>query len=173
MEEIVQQTVFWILGCIIVTSAVGVIVMRNAVNSVLCLLLSMVGLAGFYILMGAPVVALFQIIIYVGAVLVLFLFVIMLLNLKEVKPFLSVTPIRVVIGVVSMGLILTIGWLFWRSAIRTGFLIGYGTAMRSYTLHEIAHALFSRHLLIFELTSVLLLVAAIGAILMTRKIEKE
>jgi NADH-quinone oxidoreductase subunit J len=173
MEGIVQQTIFWLLGCVIVTSAVGVIVMRNAVNSVLCLLVSMIGLAGFYILMGAPVVALFQIIIYVGAVLVLFLFVIMLLNLKEVKPLLSKTPALVVTGLVSLGLIVAIGWLFWHSATRTGLPAGPGTVTTSYTLHEIALALFSRHLLIFELTSLLLLVAAIGAILMTTKIEKE
>jgi NADH-quinone oxidoreductase subunit J len=160
---------FWLLGVIIVASALGVIIMRNAVNSVMCLLVSMLGLAGFYILMGAPVVALFQIIIYVGAVLVLFLFVIMLLDLKEMKRSLALTPVLVVTGCVSLGLISTIGWLFWHSAIRTGMPIGTSTLKASYTLHEISIDLFSRHLLIFELTSLLLLVAAIGVILMTRK----
>lgn len=165
----IEQAVFWMLGAIMVAGALGVILLPNTINSVMSLLLSMLALAGFYILMGAHVVALFQIIVYIGAVLVLFLYVIMLLNLKEKGLKLPMEASTWVIGGMSLGLVFVIAWLFWQSLRETVFTGDAGTTDAPATIHRLAIDLFSQHLLIFELTSVLLLVAVIGAIIISKK----
>ena len=165
----IEQAVFWMLGAIMVAGALGVILLPNTINSVMSLLLSMLALAGFYILMGAHVVALFQIIVYIGAVLVLFLYVIMLLNLKEKGLKLPMEASTWVIGGMSLGLVFVIAWLFWQSLRGTVFTGDAGTTDAPATIHRLAIDLFSQHLLIFELTSVLLLVAVIGAIIISKK----
>lgn len=165
----IEQAVFWILGAIMVAGALGVILMTNTINSVMSLLLSMLALAGFYVLMGAHIVALFQIIVYIGAVLVLFLYVIMLLNLKEKGLKLPMEPLTWAIGGMSLGLVTVVAWLFWHSLRGTDLGGDAGTTDVPATLHQLAIDLFSQHLLIFELTSILLLVAAIGAIIISKK----
>lgn len=165
----IEQAVFWILGAIMVAGALGVILMTNTINSVMSLLLSMLALAGFYVLMGAHIVALFQIIVYIGAVLVLFLYVIMLLNLKEKGLKLPMEPLTWAIGGMSLGLVIVVAWLFWHSLRGTDLGGDAATTNASATLHQLAIDLFSQHLLIFELTSILLLVAAIGAIIISKK----
>jgi len=164
----IEQAVFWILGAVMVAGALGVILMPNTINSVMSLLLSMLSLAGIYVLMGAHVVALFQIIIYIGAVLVLFIYVIMLLNLKEGGLKLPMDAATYVIGGFSLGLVVVVAWLFWQSLRGTTFTDN-GIMKASATLHRLAIDLFSQHILIFELTSILLLVAAIGAIIISKK----
>ena len=151
-----------------VAGALGVILMPNTINSVMSLLLSMLSLAGIYVLMGAHVVALFQIIIYIGAVLVLFIYVIMLLNLKEGGLKLPMDASTYIIGGFSLGLVALVAWLFWQSLRGTTFTVK-GIIKESASLHQLAIDLFSRHILIFELTSILLLVAAIGAIILSKK----
>jgi NADH-quinone oxidoreductase subunit J len=165
----IEQAVFWMLGVIMIAGALGVILMTNTINSVMSLLLSMLALAGFYILMGAHIVALFQIIVYIGAVLVLFLYVIMLLNLKEKGSKVPMEFLTWAIGGMSLGLVLVITWLFWHSVKEMNLAGDAGTVSAPATLQQLAIDLFSRHLLIFELTSILLLVAAIGAIVISKK----
>jgi len=153
-----------------IVGALGVILMPNTINSVMSLLLSMLALAGIYVLMGAHVVALFQVIIYIGAVLVLFIYVIMLLNLKEGGLKLPLETSTYFIGGCSLGLLVVVVWLFWQSLWGTSFRSETGGDLQaSATLHQLAVDLFSQHILIFELTSVLLLVAAVGAIIISRK----
>lgn len=152
-----------------IVGGLGVILMPNTINSVMSLLLSMLALAGIYVLMGAHVVALFQIIIYIGAVLVLFIYVIMLLNLKERGLKLPMEASTYFIGGCSVGLVVVVVWLFWQSLWGTTFRGDAGDLQASATLHQLAVDLFSQHILIFELTSVLLLVAAVGAIIISKK----
>ncbi|MBW2558758.1 MAG: NADH-quinone oxidoreductase subunit J [Deltaproteobacteria bacterium] len=165
----IEQAVFWMLGAVMIVGALGVILLPNTINSVMLLLLSMLALAGIYVLMGAHVVALFQIIIYIGAVLVLFIYVIMLLNLKEQGLKLPMQTFTYIISGFSLGLLVVVVWLFWQSLWGTTFTGGAGNLKASATVHQLAVDLFSQHILIFELTSVLLLVAAIGAIIISKK----
>jgi len=165
----IEQAVFWLLGATMIVGGLGVILMPNTINSVMSLLLSMLALAGIYVLMGAHVVALFQVIIYIGAVLVLFIYVIMLLNLKEGGLKLPMEASTYLIGGSSLGLLVVVVWLFWQSLWGTSFRGDDGDLQASATLHQLAVDLFSQHILIFELTSVLLLVAAVGAIIISKK----
>jgi NADH-quinone oxidoreductase subunit J len=165
----IEHILFWFLAILLIMSAAGVILMTGTVNSVMCLLVAMLTLAGLYVLLGAPAVALFQIIIYVGAVLVLFLFVIMLLNLKEKSQILTLRPLMCGAGVCVLGLVGLTNWLFWHAAIKITVPHDSLAVTPTQNIQELAFDLFGRHLLVFELTSVLLLVATIGAILMTKK----
>lgn len=173
MEAITQQIIFWILGITIITAAIGVIAASNTINSVMSLLVVMLAAAGFYMFMGAPVVALFQIIIYVGAVLVLFLFIIMLLNPDATGLSMSRKLSVWMAGIASVGMTVVIGWIFWQSATQTNMQDVMKNHACSCSIHDISVILFSRHLLIFELTSLLLLVAAVGALLMTKKTRED
>lgn len=167
-----ETILFWGLALAAVASALCVVVLRNPVNSVMALLAAMLATAGLYALMGATVVALFQVIVYIGAVLVLFLFVVMLLNLKGPAAGTPRSPAAVAVSAAAIGLTAGMAWLGWR-AMNLSIPAGQGGGLRPEPgLASIALELFGRHLLVFELTSVLLLAAAVGALLITRK-EKD
>lgn len=168
----IDTVLFWALAVTAVASALSVITMRNPANSVMALLLTMFATAGLYALMGAPILALFQVIIYIGAVMVLFVFVIMLLNLNgPVLPRLK-KPTVLVTGAVGTFMTAGAAWLAWKAS-SSGLSINSSLRLRpEYSVAEIAMELFSRHLLVFELTSVLLFAAVVGAVFITRK-EKE
>jgi len=165
----IEHILFWLLAFLLIMSALGVIVMTSTVNSVMCLLVAMLALAGLYVILGTHVVALFQIIIYVGAVLVLFLFVIMLLNLKERAQILTLRPFTCGAGICILGLVSLIAWLFRYAATNIPLIQDTLAVTPVQNIQELALELFGKHLLVFELTSVLLLVAAVGAVLITKK----
>ena len=164
-----ETVIFWILSAFAVVSALAVVFFKKAVNGVMSLLSLMLVMAGLYVLMGAPLVAFFQVIVYAGAVLVLFAVVIMLLNLKDeaVCRFASRAGVTAAIPAV----LLTAGMavLTWFTLRDADFSKGLATLQPVAGLRQIAGDLFTRHLLIFELTSVLLFVAAVGAIVISRK----
>lgn len=165
-----NEILFWALSVMAVTSALCVVCMRNPANSVMALLVTMFAAAGLFALMEAYVLALFQIIIYIGAILVLFVFVIMLLNLRgSVLSGLSKSN-KIFMGA---GIALSTGavWLVWRTLSNSALNAAAGLRPGN-SAAEIAIELFSRHLLVFELTSVLLFAAAVGAVYLTRR-EKE
>lgn len=157
------------LGIIALGGGLGVVLMANPINNVMSLLLAMLALAGIYAAIGAHVVALFQVIIYVGAILVLFIFAIMLLNLKETAGRIFAGPSTLAIGIASLVLAVTMGSLLWGS-LRKSYFPDEGLSLpEPAVVHRLAIDLFTDHLLIFELTAVLLLVASIGAIIISRK----
>jgi len=161
----IETILFWVLAAAAVASALGVVALRNPVGSVMALLAAMLATAGLYALMGAVVVALFQVIVYIGAVLVLFLFVVMLLDLKGAS-----TPARpaartAAAGAAGVGLTAAAAWGAWRNFSQAVPANGLRPAPG---VTEIALDLFGRHLLVFELTSVLLLAAAVGAVFISR-----
>jgi NADH-quinone oxidoreductase subunit J len=137
---------------------------RNPVTSAMFLVLTMVWLAGLFVLLQAFFLAAVQIVVYAGAVMVLFLFVIMLLDLKE-EARRRFTRVATAAALISVGMV---GWLLIRvlrgapegalpSAAADGSVQGLGTA------------LFMRYLLPFEIVSVLLLVAVVGVVLLSKK----
>ena len=157
----IEAVLFWGLAAAAVASALGVVALQNPVGSVMALLAAMLATAGLYALMGAVVVALFQLIVYIGAVLVLFLFVVMLLDLKA-----SAAPARAAAsGAAGVGITAAAGWAAWVAASHAP---PAGSPRPAPGVFELAFDLFGRHLLVFELASVLLLAAAVGAVFISR-----
>jgi NADH-quinone oxidoreductase subunit J len=158
---------FLAFGAICVGGAVNLLAQRHPINSALSLIAVMAALAGEYLLLGAEFVAAVQVIVYAGAVMVLFVFVIMLLNAGEEEETKG-SRVALLLGVpgVLSGSLLTAWVMVWHSgteAVAIGALPGYPT--------DIAQLLFHDFLLPFEVTSVLILIAIMGAVVLASKPE--
>ena len=166
-----EALMFYVLGAITVASAVCVILLRRPLHNVLFMILTMIGLAGLFILLNAEFVAMVQLIVYAGAVMVLFLFVIMLLNLDQLPSPSDPRAMRWWIGIaLAVGLVallIPIIRAFVPPAGQGG-LTGASAQGLSNT-EIIAKELFTTYLLPFEIASVLLLAAIIGAVVLARK----
>ena len=163
---------FWILAAGAVIASVLVIGQRNPMYSVLLLIASFGALSGLYILLGSPFVAVIQIIIYAGAIMVLFLFVVMLLNVPtEEMPtgkqarFIGGAGPRHFGAVLSAFLAIQLFWAL--RSLSAQPMPGGDTPATS--VAEIGVKLFREYSLAFEATSVLILVAMVGAIILARK----
>lgn len=161
---------FLTLSLIAIATAVGMLLSRNAIYSALFLVLNFITVAVFYLLLGAPFIAMAQITVYAGAIMVLFLFVIMLLG-AESLPKTDVLPWqKPLAGILSIALVVEATFLFITRARPAGDIVAPAeTANLMDSLREMGMMLFNQYLLPFEVTSVLLLVAMVGAIVLTRK----
>ena len=164
---------FLILALVAIATSLGMLMSKNAVYSALFLVLNFVTVAVFYLLLGAPFIAMAQITVYAGAIMVLFLFVIMLLgaeNLpkREVLPWQK--PLAAILAVV---LAAEATFLLVTKARPAGDIVPPADAVNTMdNLRELGVTLFSDYLLPFEVTSVLLLVAMVGAIVLTNRQKK-
>lgn len=159
---------FGILALVVIGSAAGMLFSRNAVYSALFLVLNF-GTVGFlYVLLGAPFIAMAQISVYAGAIMVLFLFVIMLLGAESLS---STEPIRGQVGVTIAFCVIFVAEaalvILWKGGIPGGLLPMPDSTFASPT--AIGEALFNQYLLPFEITSIILLAALIGAIVLTKQ----
>jgi NADH-quinone oxidoreductase subunit J len=163
---------FWILALVAVTASVLVIGQRNPMYSVLLLIASFGALSGLYIQLGSPFVAVIQIIIYAGAIMVLFLFTVMLLNAQpEESPTGRLARMMTAAGPRRFGAVLSVVLalqLFWALRVLSSQNMPPGDTPAT-TVREIGVRLFREHSFAFEATSVLILVAMVGAILLARK----
>jgi NADH-quinone oxidoreductase subunit J len=163
---------FWIMAAVAVVASVLVVGQRHPMYSVLLLIVSFGALSGLYVLLGAPFVAAIQIIIYAGAIMVLFLFVVMLLNAPiEQAPsgrlrMLSGAGPRRFGAVLSALLIIELAWAL--REIAASPLPAQGTAAPT-SVYDIGLRLFRDYAFAFEATSVLILVAMVGAIVLARR----
>jgi NADH-quinone oxidoreductase subunit J len=160
---------FLILSLIAIATAIGMLASRHAIYSALFLVLNFVTVAVFYLLLGAPFIAMAQITVYAGAIMVLFLFVIMLLGAEslpkaEVLPW--QTPLAIVLAV---ALAVEATFILLTRARPTGEAVVSATANSMEDLRALGMILFDQYLLPFEVTSILLLVAMVGVIVLTRK----
>jgi NADH-quinone oxidoreductase subunit J len=161
---------FLILALVAVGTAMGMLLSRNAVYSALFLVLNFITVAVFYLLLGAPFIAMSQITVYAGAIMVLFLFVIMLLGAEslpqaEVLPWQRPFAIGLAVILVSEA-----AYLLITRATSTAYVPLPGEAPNTMAnLRELGMALFNQYLLPFEVTSILLLVAMVGAIVLIRR----
>lgn len=165
-----EALVFCVLGAITLVSAFFVIVVRRPLHNVLFMILSMIGLAGLFILLQAEFVAMVQLIVYAGAVMVLFLFVIMLLNLDEMSLPYDPRGFRWWIGI-GMAIALAV-MLFpvLKAVLPTPGAGASSLAKAGVSNTElIGRELFTSYLLPFEIASVLLLAAIIGAVVLVKK----
>lgn len=160
---------FIVLAIVAVASALSMLISRNAVYSALFLVINFATIAVFFLLLGSPFLAMAQVTVYAGAIMVLFLFVIMLLGAEQLNPGESLPwqrPVAIILGVV---LLVETGVIVYSLGFQEGILPSFTSFASDYASPaDIGALLFSEYLLPFEITSVLLLVAMIGAIVLTR-----
>jgi len=139
---------------------------RNAIHSAIWLVVSFLSIAGLYVLLEAEFVAAVQVLVYAGGIMVLFLFVIMLVNLRDPAEMrLALRPaISALVGLLAAGLML---YVLTRGQF--GPAAGPSILRQGGNLEAIGDAMFSDYLLPFEIASLLLLVAMVGAILLARQ----
>jgi NADH-quinone oxidoreductase subunit J len=166
---------FIVLVVVALASAIGLLVSRNTIYAALFLVLNYASVAVFYLLLGAPFIALVQVTVYAGAIMVLFLFVIMLLGADKL-PRTKVLPWQRPAAIVLTVLLLAEAGLLLFQRLRNIAkpLANPGTSVNTTeALRTLGLALFNQYLLPFEVTSILLLVAMVGVIVLTKKEKGE
>ena len=163
--------VFFACAILAVAGAIVLIVAREPIHSALALILVMMALAVLYILLGAEFIAAVQIIVYAGAVMVLFVFVIMLLN-AGVEERTDWSKIAKWIGL-PLGFFLLLEIAHWlaHSSVGKAVANGAGGPQTAFSTNELSTALFRQYLFPFEATSILILIAILGALVLARKAE--
>lgn len=167
----IQALFFYLFAAVTIASAVMVISSRNPVHSVLFLILAFVNAAGLFMLAGAEFLALLLIVVYVGAVAVLFLFVVMMLDVDFVElrqGFMQYLPIGVLVGLIFLAELLAVAgaWVFSPEATATATAPIPDPAQVSNTL-ALGQLLYTRYVYFFQVAGFVLLVAMIGAITLT------
>jgi NADH-quinone oxidoreductase subunit J len=162
--------VFLVLSLISIASALGMLLSRNAVYSALFLVLNFVTVAVFYLLLGAPFIAMSQVTVYAGAIMVLFLFVIMLLGAESLPPSKALPWQKPLAFTLALTLAVESLYIIFSRAQLTVTTTSPEASLNSMdSLREMAMTLFNNYLLPFEVTSILLLVAMVGAIVLTKQ----
>ncbi|MBI3782381.1 MAG: NADH-quinone oxidoreductase subunit J [Deltaproteobacteria bacterium] len=160
--------VFVLLATLLVVAALGVVLARSPIRSALSLVVALFFLAVFFLLLDAQLIAALQVIVYAGAIMVLFLFVIMLLNLQEHPAEMARAGLRFLAGTLASLFLLATIYFTNRSGISNAQ--GMGAIPDGFdSTAQIAERLFTQHLFAFELTSLLLLVAIISAVVLAKK----
>ena len=160
---------FYLFAGVCISAAVMVIAARNPVHSVLFLILAFVNAAALFILLGAEFLAMILIIVYVGAVLVLFLFVVMMLDVDfaELRQgFLQYLPIGAFLGAILLIELVLVGWTIDPNAQQT-VAAPIPPAASVLNAQALGHVLYTRYVYFFQAAGVVLLVAMIGAIVLT------
>ena len=163
---------FYVFALMTLGGGVLTITRSNAVHSAISLIVSLLGVAGLYLLQHAEFLFAVQIILYIGGIMLLFLFVIMLVNLDEAAKERQFNRQWWVALICLGGVALQIGWFLWHGSSAFPWVKALEAPMAPTavgTTEAIADVLFSEYLLPFELASVLLLVAVVGSVYMAKK----
>src|ERR1700679_2686353 len=170
MNPVATTFFFYFLAVTTVVSAIAVITRRNPVHAALALIVTLLSLAGFYLMLYAPFVAGVQIVLYAGGIMVLFLFVIMLINLEQNireyqfnKQWLVGT-----IAALALGGLLAFVLRAGRGGFPSVFYQGY-RGLEGDNTQQIGLGLYRENMFSFEIASLLLLVAIVGAVVMAKK----
>jgi len=168
----VDVILFLGLALVAIAAAIGMLASQNAVYSALYLVINFGTVAVFYLLLGAPFISMVQVTVYAGAIMVLFLFVIMLLGAEKLAPG-KVLPYQKpmafgLAGILGIEAIVILA----RSQSAADIIPPVEAVNTVEALREMGLTLFSQYLLPFEITSVLLLVAMVGAIVLTKQEKK-
>ena len=164
---------FYLFATVAVASGVLVVAARNPVHSVLFLILAFFNAAGLFVLMGAEFLAMVLVVVYVGAVAVLFLFVVMMLdvNFRELREgFVHYLPLGATIGLILLAeLVLVLGgWIIAPQAEAVAAAPAVAAETLSNT-HALGHVLYTQYIYLFQAAGLILLVAMIGAIVLTHR----
>jgi NADH-quinone oxidoreductase subunit J len=172
-----ELSLFIIIGGITLASSLCVVFQRNTLYSALFLILTFLSMAGLYLLLRAEFIAIIQVIVYAGAIMVLFLFVIMLLNLDKekregttshgVQKFLGAAIVIIVIPLIGMGV--STALLYGGPQLGQKGTFTPQVAAGISNTKAVASLLFTDYILPFEITSILLLAAMIGVVYLTRR----
>ncbi|MDF1585974.1 NADH-quinone oxidoreductase subunit J [Marinimicrococcus flavescens] len=165
----VELFIFYVFAVVTVASAVMVVAARNPVHSVLFLILSFFNTAGLFVLIGAEFLAMMLVVVYVGAVAVLFMFVVMMLDVNFVQlrqGFMQYMSIGAVVGIILMiELIMVVGT--WVLGEEGEVLAGPGTVPLASNTELLGNVLYTDYVYLFQTAGLILLVAIIGAISLT------
>jgi NADH-quinone oxidoreductase subunit J len=168
---IVQALVFYLFAFVVLASGVMVIAARNPVHSVLFLILAFFNSAGLFVLMGAEFLAMILVVVYVGAVAVLFLFVVMMLDINFARMregFLQYLPVG---GLVGLILLVELAMVLGAWAVSPGAesvaQLPIPPVEQVHNTKALGNVLYTRYVYLFQLSGLILLVAMIGAILLT------
>ncbi|MGZ6777773.1 MAG: NADH-quinone oxidoreductase subunit J [Mycobacterium sp.] len=163
-----EAVTFWILGALALVGALGVVLAVNAVYSAMFLAMTMIILAVFYMIQGALFLGVVQVVVYTGAVMMLFLFVLMLIGVdsaESLKETLHGQRVAAVAAGLGFGVLLLAGI----GNLATGGFLGLAAANSNGNVEGLAALIFSRYLWAFELTSALLITAAVGAMVLAHR----
>ncbi|MDI5966588.1 NADH-quinone oxidoreductase subunit J [Streptomyces sp. SL13] len=163
---------FWVLAIVAVLGALGTVTMRKAVHSALCLAGTMIVLAVFYLAQGAYFLGIVQIVVYTGAVMMLFLFVVMLVGITaadSLKETIRGQRVATVVTGVGFGVLLIAGLANAHLSAFTGL----GAANSGGNVEGLAALIFTKYVWAFEITGALLITAAIGAMVLTHRERTE
>jgi NADH-quinone oxidoreductase subunit J len=161
-----QLIIFFILAGITVLTALGMLLSRSAVYSAVLLVMNFTTVAFLYFILGAPFIGLAQITVYAGAIMVLFLFVIMLLGTERIAQYEPIGFQRVITVVVGL---LVIGEAVFMFLIKDPTTLNVTAGGNVVEVETIGSLLYQQYLLPFEVTSFILLIAVIGAIILTKQ----
>ncbi len=174
--------VFVVAGAMILGGAIGVITSKHPVHSALSLILTLFGVAVMFVSLEANFLAAVQVIVYAGAIVVLFLFVIMLLGVDtaenlRIEPFRIQRPLAAVVGAGTFGLIAAAAIVARKADTALpgrGLEVNTANGLQQHdgNIKALARDLFDGHVLAFELTSVLLVIAVVGTVVLARKPRK-
>ena len=172
----IQALAFYLFASVVIASAVMVIMARNPVHSVLWLILAFFNAAGLMVLVGAEFIAMLLVIVYVGAVAVLFLFVVMMLDIDFAAMragFIRNFPLGILIAAILLAeLLLGIG-AYGAGGVELGQADGSAAAAAGQSnIEAIGALLYGRYIILFEIAGIILLVAMIGAIVLTHREPK-
>lgn len=158
---------FIFLAVLAVASALAMVISKNTVNSALFLVLNMLALAGVYLLLQAQFLAIIQILVYAGAIMVLFLFVIMLLNLDDEESLFSTFRVKYFVAfILGVGVFSQV--LYSLGSFSDTLPVVSSKMAQVGTVEAVGDVLFTKYLLPFELTAILLTAAVVGAIIVAQ-----
>ncbi|MGF1670366.1 MAG: NADH-quinone oxidoreductase subunit J [Balneolaceae bacterium] len=163
---------FVILAVLAIASALAMILNKNTVNSALFLVLNLLSIAGIYLLLQAQFLAIVQVLVYAGAIMVLFLFVIMLLNIDEEENLLNKFRLKYFLAFLLS--VVVLGQILYSIGGVTDMLPEISPEMRELgTVEAVGDVLFTQYLFPFEMTAILLTAAVVGALVVAQfKIKK-
>ncbi|MCV2490446.1 NADH-quinone oxidoreductase subunit J [Geodermatophilus sp. YIM 151500] len=168
-----ETVAFWVLGPVALAGALGMVFSRNAVHSALWLVLTMLSLGVFYVIQDAPFLGAVQVIVYTGAIMILFLFVLMLVGRDSSDSVVeSLRGQRVAATVLGVGFAALVGAGIARATEGLGVVGLEEVQGQNGNIPAVAELLFTRYLLAFEVTSALLITAAVGAMVLAH-VERE
>jgi NADH-quinone oxidoreductase subunit J len=167
---IFQAIAFYLFSAVLIASALMVVAARNPVHSVLFLILSFFNAAGLFVLLGAEFLAMILIVVYVGAVAVLFLFVVMMLDIDfaELKRgTLQYLPLGALVGLILAAELIMVGTVLWTMAPGAHQALAHATPPGVTNTEALGHILYTDYVYYFQTAGLILLVAMIGAIVLT------
>lgn len=171
---VVQALAFYVFASVAILAGIMVISARNPVHSVLYLILAFFNAAGLFVLMGAEFLAMILLVVYVGAVAVMFMFVVMMLdiNFAELRQgFLRYLPIGGLVGLVLLAELLIIlgGWTLSPAAHTAEAVAATPATAEVANTHALGRLIYTHYIYLFQVAGLILLIAMIGAIVLTHR----